>query len=90
MVKSNKELKLAIKNMPNLISLYKPLIGLNILGCSHLTRETGVLIKTLYKLGANINWCAGNIHSSNDKIVEEIKRHKWCEKIKGKKKNECK
>ncbi|VVU94811.1 S-adenosyl-L-homocysteine hydrolase, NAD binding domain [seawater metagenome] len=86
---SKSKLDFAINQMSNLVLLSELfpgcLKGLNILGCSHLTKETGVLIKTLYQLGANINWCASNIYSSQNDIVDEIKKHGWCHKIKGKK-----
>jgi adenosylhomocysteinase len=75
----------AKNNMINISTIKddkKVLSGVNILGCSHLTKETAVLIETLYLLGANVHWCASNIYSTKDDVVKEIIKNKWG-KVKG-------
>jgi adenosylhomocysteinase len=53
-------------HMPVLVSLRKrlqdtlPLKGLKISGCLHVTKETGVLIRTIGALGADIAWSGCN------------------------------
>ena len=57
-----RELEIAESEMPALMALRekyrqsKPLAGAKILGCIHMTIQTGVLIETLVDLGAE---CAG-------------------------------
>ena len=56
-----KELSIAEGEMPALMSLRekygdsKPLAGAKILGCIHMTIQTGVLIETLQALGAEVS-----------------------------------
>ena len=35
----------------------KPLKGIRVGGCLHVTKETGVLVRTLMASGAEISWC---------------------------------
>ena len=50
--------------MPGLMSLRrraeadKPLLGSRIVGCTHITAQTAVLIETLIRLGAQVRWAA--------------------------------
>ena len=56
--------------MPGLIALRrraesdKPLQGAKVVGCTHITAQTAVLIETLIRLGAQVRWCACNIFST--------------------------
>lgn len=67
-----KEIELAEKEMPGLMSLRskygkeKPLKGARIMGSLHMTIQTAVLIETLVELGANVRWCSCNIYSTQD------------------------
>ena len=53
-------------HMPVLVKLKqklsdsKPLHNIKVGGCLHVTKETGVLIRTLNALGAEISWCGCN------------------------------
>ena len=73
-----KEITLAEKEMPGLISLreeykaIKPLKGANIIGCLHMTIQTAVLIETLILLGANVRWSSCNIFSTQDHAAAAI------------------
>ena len=57
-----KEIKLAEKEMPGLMSIRKeygdkkPLSGARIAGCLHMTIQTAVLIETLTAHGAEVTW----------------------------------
>jgi len=57
-----KELEIAETEMPALMAMRakyspsKPLAGAKILGCIHMTIQTGVLIETLVELGAEVRW----------------------------------
>lgn len=68
----HKEIELAEKEMPGLMSLqekYKeeqPLKGARITGSLHMTIQTAVLIKTLKALGADVRWASCNIFSTQD------------------------
>ncbi|MCC5830966.1 MAG: adenosylhomocysteinase [Phycisphaeraceae bacterium] len=67
-----KELDLAEKEMPGLISIRqefgasKPLAGQRITGSLHMTVQTAVLIETLVELGADVRWASCNIFSTQD------------------------
>ncbi len=73
-----KEIKLAEKEMPGLISLRdeykdsKPLSGARIVGCLHMTVETAVLIETLIHLGAEVRWSSCNIFSTVDSAAAAV------------------
>ena len=67
-----REITLAEAEMPALMNLRKkyavdkPLAGAKILGCIHMTVQTGVLIETLVALGAEVRWSSCNIFSTQD------------------------
>ncbi|HCH21060.1 MAG TPA: adenosylhomocysteinase, partial [Cellvibrionales bacterium] len=67
-----KELEIAESEMPALMALrheyadQQPLAGAKILGCIHMTIQTGVLIETLVALGAEVRWSSCNIFSTQD------------------------
>jgi len=73
-----KELRIAETEMPALMSLrekyrdIKPLKGAKILGCIHMTIQTGVLIETLIELGAEVRWSSCNIFSTQDHAAAAI------------------
>ena len=73
-----KELEIAETEMPALMALrakYKakqPLKGAKILGCIHMTIQTGVLIETLVELGAEVRWSSCNIFSTQDHAAAAI------------------
>lgn len=73
-----KELNIAEGEMPALIALRnkygadKPLAGAKILGCIHMTIQTGVLIETLIELGAEVRWSSCNIFSTQDHAAAAI------------------
>ena len=50
----------------------KPLAGAKILGCIHMTIQTGVLIETLMELGAEVRWSSCNIFSTQDHAAAAI------------------
>ena len=73
-----KELEIAETEMPALMALRKkyssskPLAGAKILGCIHMTIQTGVLIETLTELGAEVRWSSCNIFSTQDHAAAAI------------------
>jgi len=73
-----KELRIAETEMPALMSLREkyrdsqPLKGAKILGCIHMTIQTGVLIETLIELGAEVRWSSCNIFSTQDHAAAAI------------------
>jgi adenosylhomocysteinase len=73
-----KELTIAESEMPALMAIrakYKaeqPLKGAKILGCIHMTIQTGVLIETLVELGAEVRWSSCNIFSTQDHAAAAI------------------
>jgi len=73
-----KEIELAEKEMPGLMSLRekygkeKPLKGARIMGSLHMTIQTAVLIETLVELGAHVRWCSCNIYSTQDHAAAAI------------------
>jgi adenosylhomocysteinase len=52
----------------------KPLQGLKVAGCLHVTKETGVLTKTLKAAGAEISWCGCNPLSTQDDVAASLAR----------------
>jgi adenosylhomocysteinase len=50
----------------------KPLKGMRIAGCLHVTKETAVLIKTLVAAGAQISWSGCNPLSTQDDIAAAL------------------
>jgi len=73
-----KELDIAETEMPALMALRdkyaaeQPLKGAKILGCIHMTIQTGVLIETLVALGAEVRWSSCNIFSTQDHAAAAI------------------
>lgn len=73
-----KEIELAEKEMPGLMSLRtkygkeKPLQGARIMGSLHMTIQTAVLIETLVELGAEVRWASCNIYSTQDHAAAAI------------------
>ena len=73
-----KELTIAETEMPALMALREkyaaeqPLKGAKILGCIHMTIQTGVLIETLCALGAEVRWSSCNIFSTQDHAAAAI------------------
>ena len=73
-----RELEIAETEMPALMSLRdkyrakRPLEGAKILGCIHMTIQTGVLIETLVELGAEVRWSSCNIFSTQDHAAAAI------------------
>jgi len=70
-----RELFIAESEMPALMGLRRkyaplqPLKGAKILGCIHMTIQTGVLIETLVALGAEVRWSSCNIFSTQDQAA---------------------
>jgi len=73
-----KEIKIAEKEMPGLMSIRKkfgpskPLRGARITGSLHMTIQTAVLIETLVELGAKVRWASCNIFSTQDHAAAAI------------------
>lgn len=73
-----KELTIAESEMPALMRIREkyraeqPLAGAKILGCIHMTIQTGVLIETLVALGADVRWSSCNIFSTQDHAAAAI------------------
>jgi adenosylhomocysteinase len=73
-----RELDIAESEMPALMAMRakystsKPLSGAKILGCIHMTIQTGVLIETLIQLGAEVRWSSCNIFSTQDHAAAAI------------------
>jgi len=73
-----RELQIAETEMPALMALRdkfrssQPLKGAKILGCIHMTIQTGVLIETLIELGAEVRWSSCNIFSTQDHAAAAI------------------
>ena len=73
-----RELDIAEGEMPALMAMRakyrdsKPLAGAKILGCIHMTIQTGVLIETLLEIGAEVRWSSCNIFSTQDHAAAAI------------------
>jgi len=50
----------------------KPLTGMRIVGCLHVTKETAVLIKTLKAAGAEVSWSGCNPLSTQDDVTAAL------------------
>jgi len=50
----------------------KPLTGMRIVGCLHVTKETAVLIKTLKAAGAEVSWSGCNPLSTQDDVAAAL------------------
>ena len=76
--KGKKKIDWAEEHMPVLVSLRdkyrhkKPLDGIRVSGCLHVTKETGVLIRTLKSSGAELSWCGCNPLSTQDDVAASI------------------
>ncbi len=70
-----KEISIAEKEMPGLMSIRKqyssskPLAGVRITGSLHMTIQTAVLIETMIELGASVRWASCNIFSTQDQAA---------------------
>ena len=73
-----KEIEIAEKEMPGLITIRekygakKPLKCARITGSLHMTIQTAVLIETLVELGAEVRWASCNIFSTQDHAAAAI------------------
>ncbi len=73
-----KEIAIAETEMPGLMALreeykgQKPLEGVRLTGCLHMTIQTAVLIETLADLGADIRWSSCNIFSTQNHAAAAI------------------
>ncbi len=73
-----KKIEWAESRMPVMMALKKkyseskPLKGMRIAGCLHVTKETAVLIKTLIAAGAEISWSGCNPLSTQDDIAAAL------------------
>jgi adenosylhomocysteinase len=73
-----KEIELAEKEMPGLMSVRReyakkqPLAGQRITGSLHMTIQTAVLIETLVDLGADVRWASCNIFSTQDHAAAAV------------------
>jgi adenosylhomocysteinase len=65
-------------HMPVLVALSqkyektKPLKGIRVAGCLHVTKETGVLVRTLRVAGAELSWCGCNPLSTQDDVAASL------------------
>src|ERR671923_610399 len=65
-------------HMPVLVALRqkyektKPLKGIRVAGCLHVTKETGVLVRTLKASGAELSWCGCNPLSTQDDVAASL------------------
>ncbi|MGA9154972.1 MAG: adenosylhomocysteinase, partial [Candidatus Nitrosopolaris sp.] len=65
-------------HMPVLVALRhkyqddKPLKGIKIAGCLHVTKETGVLARVLQSVGAELAWCGCNPLSTQDDVAASL------------------
>uniref|UniRef100_A0A8D3E150 S-adenosyl-L-homocysteine hydrolase NAD binding domain-containing protein n=2 Tax=Scophthalmus maximus TaxID=52904 RepID=A0A8D3E150_SCOMX len=50
----------------------KPLAGAKVVGCTHITAQTAVLIETLCALGAQCRWAACNIFSTQNAVAAAL------------------
>ncbi|XP_041794069.1 S-adenosylhomocysteine hydrolase-like protein 1 isoform X2 [Chelmon rostratus] len=73
-----REIEIAEQEMPALMVLRKraggekPLAGAKVLGCTHITAQTAVLIETLSVLGAQCRWAACNIFSTQNAVAAAL------------------
>ena len=58
-----------LEEISNEFAVSKPLNGLNIGACMHVTKETANLMMTLKTAGANVALCASNPLSTNDSVA---------------------
>ena len=73
-----REMAIAETEMPGLMAVReeyrdsKPLEGVRLAGCLHMTIQTAVLIETLRDLGADIRWSSCNIFSTQDHAAAAV------------------
>ncbi|XP_057693098.1 S-adenosylhomocysteine hydrolase-like protein 1 isoform X2 [Corythoichthys intestinalis] len=73
-----REICIAEQEMPALMVLRKkvgeekPLAGAKVIGCTHVTAQTAVLIETLSVLGAQCRWAACNIFSTQNAVAAAL------------------
>ncbi|KAK1169133.1 putative adenosylhomocysteinase 3 isoform X2 [Acipenser oxyrinchus oxyrinchus] len=73
-----REIEIAEQEMPALMALRKraqgekPLAGAKIVGCTHITAQTAVLMETLAALGAQCRWAACNIYSTQNEVAAAL------------------
>ncbi|KAG7521803.1 S-adenosylhomocysteine hydrolase 1 isoform X1 [Solea senegalensis] len=73
-----REIEIALQEMPALMVLRKragdekPLAGAKVVGCTHITAQTAVLIETLCVLGAQCRWAACNIFSTQNAVAAAL------------------
>ncbi|XP_028263373.1 S-adenosylhomocysteine hydrolase-like protein 1 isoform X1 [Parambassis ranga] len=73
-----REIEIAQQDMPALMLLRKrtggekPLTGAKVVGCTHITAQTAVLIETLSALGAQCRWAACNIFSTQNAVAAAL------------------
>lgn len=73
-----RKIQWALTHMPVLQSLTKqheksrPLEGVRVAGCLHVTKETAVLVKSLKTLGAELAWCGCNPLSTQDDVAASL------------------
>jgi len=74
----HKKIRWAEARMPVLTALRerygetKPLSGMRIAGCLHVTKETAVLVKTLIAAGAEVSWSGCNPLSTQDDVAAAL------------------
>ncbi|MPZ06093.1 MAG: adenosylhomocysteinase [Nitrososphaeraceae archaeon] len=73
-----RKIQWALSHMPVLQSLTrqyeksKPLEGVRVAGCLHVTKETAVLVESLKALGAELSWCGCNPLSTQDDVAASL------------------
>ncbi|XP_023657417.1 S-adenosylhomocysteine hydrolase-like protein 1 isoform X2 [Paramormyrops kingsleyae] len=73
-----REIEIAEQEMPALTALRKraqgekPLAGAKVVGCTHITAQTAVLMETLSALGAQCRWAACNIYSTQNEVAAAL------------------
>lgn len=74
----NAEIEWAVRAMPALTSIRRrferdrPLEGVRVSACLHVTAETGALMRTLRAGGAQIRLCASNPLSTDDRVAASL------------------
>ncbi|MDQ3869168.1 MAG: adenosylhomocysteinase [Thermoproteota archaeon] len=77
-LEGKRKIEWAEAHMPVLVAMgqkyekTKPLNGVKISGCLHVTKETAVLIRTLKIAGAEISWCGCNPLSTQDDVAASL------------------
>jgi adenosylhomocysteinase len=73
-----RKIQWALSHMPVVQSLTrqyeksKPLEGVRVAGCLHVTKETAVLVESLKALGAELSWCGCNPLSTQDDVAASL------------------